>query len=234
MHGLVLANVDGQIYSIDPQSGTSKELTSVDFNLGGSLEVSGSLACWYDGTRGIVQDFNTGEIVWSRELVAGVWDGHTPMLTLGLGADRVAYCVSENEIIVESFAVGQHVNVKTEPELTENLWLTGEGTLWSHGPYSQARRYDLSTGTEDWAQESDANVTLAFDRERKRLAFLQGSHACILNSHDLIEQDSLELEYVVHTAGAAFTRNGLAVLTDYGSIGWYPLQEHAENREDSK
>lgn len=234
VNGLVLANMDGQIHSIDPQTGTSKELTTVEFNLGGSLEVRGSLACWHDGTRCIVQDFNTGETVWSRELVAGMWEGHTPMLALDLGTDRVAYCVSENEIIVENFAGGQQVIVKTEPELTENLWLTGEGTLWSHGPYSPIQRYDLETGTEGWAQESDENVALDFDRERSRLAIVQGSHARVINPHNLVEQDSLELEYVVHTAGVAFTRNGLAVLTDRGSVGWYPLQEQAENREDSK
>lgn len=149
--GQLYADVDGQVHRIDADSGQVAELTDVRFLLGGSLRLAGSLAVWHDGQDVVVTDLDSGARVWRRSVEAGQWEGHTPMLAMAVSSTHVAWSVDAEEIHVVELGSGEETVLrKPGPELTDQLWLTEDGYLFTTGPYSTAARYDLNKGHQDW------------------------------------------------------------------------------------
>lgn len=149
--GGLYADVDGQIHRIDADSGQVAELTDVRFLFGGSLRLAGSLAVWHDGQDVVVTDLVSGARVWRHPVEAGQWEGHTPMLAMAVSSTHVAWTIDAEEIHVVELVSGEGTVLrKPGPELTDQLWLTEDGHLFTAGPYSTVARYDLEKGQQDW------------------------------------------------------------------------------------
>lgn len=223
------ANVDGRVYRIDPATGKVTPLTAPEFTLGGSLQVSANLVVWYDGRAGVVTDAATGVEPWRRDLRAGWWRDHTPVLALGVSTTQVAYTVDPTAIVVVDLADGRETVLHPpEPELIEELWLTEQGTLFSAGPYAPVRRYDLATRQCDQVlPASTGAVAVTMNRDRTRLAVVQ-SGAQRLRVYDaatLAVRADFPPAFTVGAVGCAFTTGGVAVATDRGCVAWYPVAE---------
>ena len=243
------ADVDGQIMRIDPANADVENLTDVPFLLGGSLRLAENLGVWHDGQDVGVTNLDTGDAVWRRPVETGQWQGHTPMLAMAVSTTHVAWCNDAETIRIVSLADGAEATLhKPAPELTDQLWLTETGHLFTAGPYSTMARYDLASGQREWtltsqggASDSVAEATestegagategaditnISMNRARTRLAVLMraGTELRVIDAHSTATLDRLSPEYVVRSGGTAFTAAGLAVSTDYGCLARYRL-----------
>lgn len=240
------ADVDGQIMRIDPANANVENLTDVPFLLGGSLRLAENLGVWHDGQDVVVTNLDTRDAVWRRPVPAGQWQGHTPMLAMAVSTTHVAWCNDAETIKVVSLADGAEAALhKPAPELTDELWLTETGHLFTAGPYSTLARYDLASGQREWtltsqdgASDSVTEVTestdeadvlditnISMNRARTRLAVLMraGTELRVIDAHSTATLDRFSPEYVVRSGGTAFTAAGLALSTDYGCLARYRL-----------
>lgn len=224
----VYADVDGRIQRVDPATGAVENLTDVPFTLGGSLRLAGPNAVWFDGEDAVVTDLSTGRELWRRGLRAGEWEGHTPMLALAVSTTAVAWCTDASTVHVADLTTGVETAVaKPEPELTDELWLTEDGHVFTAGPYSGPTRYVVDTGEHAPVptRADEAPVAeVAMDRERTRLAVLTTDRRItVVDARSLAVLATVEVEHMVARGGCAFTAAGLAVSTDHGCLARYPL-----------
>lgn len=240
------ADVDGQIMRIDPANADVENLTDVPFLLGGSLRLAENLGGWHDRQDVVVTNLDTGDAVWRRPVPAGQWQGHTPMLAMAVSTTHVAWCNDAETIRIVSLADGAEATLhKPAPELTDQLWLTETGHLFTAGPYSTLARYDLASGQREWtltsqggASDSVTEVTestdeadvldipnISMNRARTRLAVLLrgGTELRVIDAHSTATLDRFSPEYVVRSGGTAFTVAGLALSTDYGCLARHRL-----------
>ena len=104
------------------------------------------------------------------------------------------------------------------------MWLTSGGHLFTVGPYSTLRRYDLASGESDW-QDATRSRHTAFNRDRSRFAVIPetGHSIGIYDTATGEQTHEIGMDFTVRGGDLAFTQTGLAFATDYGYLGWYPL-----------
>ncbi|MBB0970579.1 hypothetical protein G6016_16785 [Dietzia aerolata] len=229
--GDVYVDLDGRVQRVDPATGAVVDVTDVRFTLGGSLRLAGHNAVWFDGRDGVVTDLSSGRELWRRGLEAGEWEGHTPMLALAVSTTGVAWCTDATTVYVADLASGAESAVaKRRSELTDELWLTEDGRLFTSGPYTGPARYTVATGehvpvpTGADGTSGTAVADVAMDRDRTRVAVLTTDRRItVVDAGSLEVLASVEVEHMVAHGGCAFTGTGLAVSTDHGCFARYPL-----------
>lgn len=231
--GVLYADVNGQIFRLDTHTGEVSQLTGGRFNLGGSLRLAGDLVAWHDGRDVVVTDLSSNEVIWRRTVQAGEATGGIAVLAMAVSTSRVAYTNDRTTIHVVDLTDGSETILPTpEPEVIDNMWVTEDAKVFTSGQaghYTRVARYDLGTAHQDWQLEISSRLAVAFatmDHARTRLAVLYrygSAPVQVIDAATLAVHAEFVPDYVVKSGACAFTRTGLALVTDYGCLGHYPL-----------
>lgn len=227
--GHILLNDSHQIKLLDLNSGGEQSLSGS--HMPNDLDLAGGRTVWRERDEALVMDCASQQVLRRLPVSPEMYGGHSPQFAAALSPDgeRLALCDQLARLVVYDVNDGDKAVIhKTRDEdLCQQLAFSRDGQfLYSLGVYAQPNliAYDLNVPDEAhqaWQLEDVRD--LAVDAVRGWLAVHRYKQVEIYEqrSHQLFMR--FPLEHVVKRVEMAFTRDYLAVYSDYGCISMYKL-----------
>jgi len=194
-----------------------------------TLAVSDHHAVWYDRSSLIVTDLKTDKVIYQKEVLYELYGGHSPLLSAAIASNgqSLAYCTNSEAIILVDISSGRERTIsKSKPAMTKEMCFSSDGKLLfaqeMYGSWNlDAYVVESLLPVESW--EPCQIKSFAIDNDRKLIAaFFYGRiHLWDLTTMKL--KMSFPVEHVVKSCTLAFTKDYLAVFTDYGCLSMYAL-----------
>ncbi|MEF3308120.1 hypothetical protein PV433_04300 [Paenibacillus sp. GYB004] len=227
---VLLMNRDHQIIGLSAGNGEVRAYTAVSRHPVSALALSGASAVWYDDPNLVVYDLRADAVRYTRQVTPELYGGHSPQLCAVLSPDgsRMAYCAQSDEIVIVDLATGREQPIsKAKQAMTASMSFSPDGrylfTQEEYGSWSLLA-YDVAepAKSEDWdlgeiksyAIHTGKNLLAVYKYGKVRLYDLDTREQTLV----------LDVEHVVKTCYLAFTKDRLAVYTDYGCVSLYALE----------
>lgn len=227
--GVLLMNRDHQIIGLTIANGEVRSYTAVSKIPASTLSISGTSAVWYDHPNLVVYDLKTDTVRYTREVKPELYGGHSPQLSAVLSHDgnRMAYCSQSDEIVVVDLSTGKEQPIaKDVKAMTASLSFSPDDrylfTQEEYGSWSLIS-YDTKEliKSEDWSLGEVKSY--AIHSGKKLLATYNYGKIRIYDLDTGKQTLAFEVEHVVKKCNIAFTKDCLAVYTDYGCVSLYAL-----------
>jgi WD40 repeat protein len=229
LDGNIFMNTGHKIVFFDLSSGTVEKHSKMGESPTSVLDISGKRAVWYDEKKLTVFDFAVNKKIFEKEVKPEMYSGHTPQLSAAVYGDWLAFCSQSEKIVLLNIANGEEKIIsKPTNALTYKMHFSADGkflyTLEQYGRWSLAA-YNTENLMQVW-EEKDAK-TVCFDNESKNFAVLKMycNEIAVYDANTQKEALTFKGEYIVKNAFMAFTKNCLAVYSDYGCLGLYNLKK---------
>ncbi|MFD0717374.1 hypothetical protein [Paenibacillus sp. GCM10027626] len=225
---LLLLNRDHAIVGLSVETGDVKHYARPGTSHASTLDVSGTRAVWADGNELVVYDLGADAPYASYPIDVKMYEKHTPQLCAALSPDgtKLAYCIDPSHIMVVDLATGTTTEVqKAAASLTDKLAFSADNsTLFTKEPYSSLYGYDwqAAAGEQVIWERKDVKAA-AFDSRRGRIALYRYGHVELFDQQSFQLTMTFPVEHIVKTCSLAFTRDSIAVYTDYGCFSLYAL-----------
>ena len=225
--GNIFMNTDHEIVSFALSSGNVEKHSKMSESPSSVLDILGKRAVWYDETKLTVFDFSVNKKIFEKEVTSERYGGHTPQLSAAVCGDWLAFCSQSEKIMLLNITTGEEKIIsKPTNALTEQMHFSEDGkfiyTLEQYGRWSFVA-YDTEKLTQVWERKDVKNV--CFDKESKNFALqkMYSNEIEIYNAKIQKKMLTFKGEYIVKNASMAFTKDYLAVYSDYGCLGLYRL-----------
>ncbi|MFP4976173.1 hypothetical protein ACE6ED_12290 [Paenibacillus sp. CN-4] len=225
----LLVNRDHRIYAISLKDNRLQPLTHRLGVPASTLSVSGKTAVWYNDSQLVVSSLDTGEAFYTDRVKPELYRGHSTQLCAALSPDGslLAYSVESNQIVLCDLKTNQRsVLAKKTPSLTSQLrFAPGNRYLFALEQFGDwnLQVYDLAAlkldetwpleGIKQFAIHEDKQLLAVYRYEKIRLIDLTAKRLTL----------EFPVEHIVKKCSLAFTRDYLAVYTDYGCASLYAL-----------
>ncbi|WP_127488764.1 WD40 repeat domain-containing protein [Paenibacillus ehimensis] len=224
---ILLLNADHQIAGLSLDNGEIERYTPMMPT--STLSVSGSSALWYDKSSLVVYDLGTNTVRYTRQVECEKYGGHSLQLCAVLSHDGrlMAYCTRTDEIVIVDMTTMQERTIaKDKNAMTSSMAFSPDDrwlfTQEQYGSWS-LKCYDLNTmtGCRDWI--TPEIKSFAIHERRGLLAVYNYGKIQLFDLHTMKPTIAFEVEHVVKNCTLTFTKDYLAVYTDYGCVSLYAL-----------
>ncbi|NWL86604.1 hypothetical protein DMN77_03195 [Paenibacillus sp. 79R4] len=225
--GELLINDSHQISGISAD-GSVRSCTSFTYHHS-TLSLAGNHGLWYDGTYLVVTDLLTQERLYQREATPEIVNGHSPQLCAALSGNGrlMAYCTHSDEIIICDMETSStHSIAKDISAMTAAMDFSADDrylfTQEQYGSWELAC-YDMNTLTRRSEWKTEHVRSFAVHPSKPLLALF--SFGTVELYHTESWQRILEFrpEHVVKNCNLVFTKDYLALYSDYGCISLYAI-----------
>lgn len=225
----LLINRDHRIYALSLNDNRIHPLTRSPAVPASTLSVSGKTAVWYNDSRLVVSSLDTGEAVYTERVNPELYRGHSTQLSAALSLDGslLAYCVQSGEIVLCDLKTNQlRVMAKKTPSLTSRLcFAPGNRYLFALEKFGDwnLQVYDLAVLELDETWPLEGVKQFAIHEDKQLLAVYRYGKIRLIDLTAKRQMFEFPVEHFVKTCSLAFTRDYLAVYTDYGCASLYAL-----------
>ncbi|KKO54107.1 hypothetical protein [Paenibacillus sp. DMB20] len=227
--GELLINDSHQIRGLSIDNGALRDYGSRARHPVSTLALSGSRAVWYDEPNLVVHDLLNQRELYRVKAECELYGGHSPQLCAALShsGDMLAFCANGGEISIWDLpAKRETIIAKSSNAMTASMFFSPDDRfLFTQERYGtwELKRYDLGS-MEACGEWSTGSVkSCAADAGKGLVAVF--NYGKISLYHMLAKECILEfkVEHVVKNCSMAFTKDYLAVYTDYGCVSLYKI-----------
>ncbi|MFU1796005.1 hypothetical protein ACM1RC_19260 [Paenibacillus azoreducens] len=194
-----------------------------------TLSLSGSRALWYDAPHLVVTDLLTQEIIYQTRVAPEKVNGHSLQLCGGLSRSGqvFAYCTQPGEIVICDLETHmEHSIAKDISALTVAMGFSSDDRyLFTQEQYGswKLKCYDLGTSTLAPEWKTDHVKSFAVHPSKPLLAMYSYGQVHLYHTHTLRHILEFKPEHVVKTCNLTFTKDYLALYSDYGCVSLYAI-----------
>jgi len=194
-----------------------------------TLAVSDHHAVWYDHSSLLVTNLKTDAVIYQKEVLCELYGGHSPQLSAALASNgqSLAYCASSDAIVLVDLLSGRERTItKSTTAMTKEMCFSSDGKLLfaqeMYGSWNlDAYVVESLHAVESW--EPCQIKSFAIDNERKLIAAFFNKRIHLWDLATMKLKTTFPVEHVVKSCSLAFTKDYLAVFTDYGCLSMYAL-----------
>jgi len=194
-----------------------------------TLAVSDHYAVWYDRSSLVVTDLRTDAVLFQKEVLYELYGGHSPQLSAAIASNgqSLAYCTNSEAIVLVDIPSGHERSItKPKPAMTEKMRFSPDGKLLfaqeMYGSWNlDAYVVESLLPVQSW--EPCQIKSFAIDNERKLIATYFNKHIHLWDLTTMKLKTSFPVEHVVKSCSFTFTKDYLAVFTDYGCLSMYAI-----------
>ncbi|AZS15905.1 hypothetical protein [Paenibacillus lutimineralis] len=225
--GKLLINDSHKISGIS-MDGSVRSYTSFTYH-NSTLSLSGNRGLWYDGSHLLMTDLLTQERLYRTEATPEIVNGHSPQLCAALSRDGrlMAYCTHPDDIIICDMETGSaHSIAKDISAMTTAMDFSADNrylfTQEQYGSWELAC-YDMNTLTRRSEWKTDHVRSFAVHPTKPLLAIFSFGKVQLYHTESWQRILEFKPEHVVKNCKLVFTKDYLALYSDYGCISLYAI-----------
>jgi hypothetical protein len=220
----ILMNQNHQILALDLKSGEINAYSKKSLEPVSALDVFEERAVWYDEPNIVVYDFAKNAAIFKKSVQCELYGGHSLLCAAAVHNDTLAFCTKSNEItFIDIKTLEERVMIKDEPSYTDKMRFSNDGKyLFLQERYSswKLKAYDISAKAWETSQEVRY---VAFCDKKSLFATLSMNNGVIEIYNGFEKTLTFRAENVVRSAFFAFTKDCLALYSDYGCVSLYKI-----------
>ncbi|WMT39036.1 hypothetical protein RE628_16065 [Paenibacillus sp. D2_2] len=194
-----------------------------------TLSLSGNRGLWYDGAQLVMTDLLKQECLYQTEVTPELVNGHSPQLCAALSRNGrfMAYCTHPDDIIICDIKTGSaHSITKSISAMTAAMDFSADGrylfTQEQYGSWELAC-YDMNTLIRRSEWKTEHVRSFAVHSTKPLLAVYTYGKVELYHTESWQRILEFKPEYIVKNCKLVFTRDYLALYSDYGCISLYAI-----------
>lgn len=226
----LLMNRDHQIAGLCVSNGEIREYTAHMKIPASTLSLSGTLAVWHDHPNLVVYDLETNVVRYTRKVNCELYGGHSPQLCAAVSHDGslLSFCEQSGEVVFVDLAMGlERTIAKAKSAMTAGMAFSPDGRFLfmqeEYGSWAlECYVLESLTSREKW--KTGEIKSYAIQENGSLIAVYNNGKVQLYDIETMKRTFSFEVEHVVKNCNLAFTKDYLAVYTDYGCVSLYALR----------
>jgi hypothetical protein len=215
-----------QIVSLDIQKNETKEYTTTG-SRSGVLDIFADRAVGYNGPKLTVYNLAQDSIIFEQVVECELYSGHSTLLAAAICHDTLAYCIKSDEITLVNIKTNETKTIKKDiAAYTTKMQFSADGKrLFTQEQFGSWSLKCYNTSDLHIELELPKVQFFNFDNQNKRFATISfyRSEIEIYDALNLKKTLAFQAENTIKNAFFAFTKDCLAVFTDYGCLSLYNI-----------